>query len=92
MGLTPRKYKVNLIRNLTFRCFRICSSPRLLQLSLDELKRLLSQNGYPRGVVNYNMNDVLQATKQTINPNHHSSQKENVLSFTLFRPTKQNRS
>ena len=32
----------------------------LPQLSLDELKKLLSQNGYPRGVVNYNMNDVLQ--------------------------------
>ena len=59
-SFTPRKYKVNLIRNLTFRCFRICSSPRLLQLSLDELKKLLSRNGYPRGVVNYNMNDVLQ--------------------------------
>ena len=27
---------------------------------MDELKKLLSQNGYPRGVVNYNMNDVLQ--------------------------------
>ena len=49
-----------MIRNLTFRCFRICSSPHLLQFSLDELKKLLSQNGYPRGVVNYNMNDVLQ--------------------------------
>ena len=59
-SFTPRKYKVNLIRNLTFRFFRICSSPRLLQLSLDELKKLLPQNGYPRGVVNYNMNDVLQ--------------------------------
>ena len=60
---TPRKYKVNLIRTLNFLCFRIYSSPRLLQLSLDELKKLLSQTGYPRGVVNYNMNDVLQKQK-----------------------------
>ena len=59
-SFTPRKYKVNLIRTLTFRCFRICSSPHLLQSCLDELKKLLSQNGYPKGVVNYNMNDVLQ--------------------------------
>ena len=29
-SFTSRKYKVNVIRNLTFRCFRICSSPRLL--------------------------------------------------------------
>ena len=30
------------------------------QSSLDALKKLLSQNGYPRGAVNYNMNDVFQ--------------------------------
>ena len=27
---------------------------------VDELKKLLSQNGYSRALVNYNMNDVLQ--------------------------------
>ena len=29
-SFTPRKYKVNLIRTLTFRCFRICSIRHLL--------------------------------------------------------------
>ena len=47
------------IRTLTFRCFRICSSPFLLRSCLDELRKLLLQNGYPAGVVNYNINDVL---------------------------------
>ena len=27
--------------------------------SLDELRKLLLQNGYPSGVLNYNINDVL---------------------------------
>jgi len=36
-SFTPRKYKINLIRTLTFRCVRICSSPSLLSSSLDEL-------------------------------------------------------
>ena len=58
-SFTPRKYKVNLIRTLTFRCFRICSSPSLLRSSLNELRKLLLQNGYPIGVVSYNINDVL---------------------------------
>ena len=58
-SFTPRKYKINLIRTLTFRCFRICSSPSLLRSSLSELRKLLSQNGYPAGIVNYNINDVL---------------------------------
>ena len=36
-----------------------CSSPSLLRSCLDELRKLLLQNGYPAGVVNYNINDVL---------------------------------
>ena len=64
-----------------------------VQLSLDELKKLLSQNGYHRGVVNYNINDVLQKQQnRPLTPTITvSSQKENVLSFILFRATKQNR-
>ena len=58
-SFTPRKYKVNLIRTLTYCCLRICSSPRLLQSALDDLKKHLSRNGYPRGIISYNMNDVV---------------------------------
>ena len=57
-SFTPRKYKINLIRTLTFRCFRICSSSSLLQSGLSEIKKLLLQNGYPVGIISYNMNDV----------------------------------
>ena len=66
-SFTPRKYKVNLIRTLTFRCFRICSSP-LLRSCVNELRKLLLQNGYPAGVVNYNINDVLN--RQQNRPRH----------------------
>ena len=38
---------------------RICSSPCLLQSALDDLKRHLLRNGYPRGIISYNMNDVI---------------------------------
>ena len=51
-------------------------SPRLLQSSLDELKKLLSQNGYPRGVVNYNKNDVLEKQQNKPLTLTISSQKE----------------
>ena len=37
----------------------ICSSPSLLRSCLNELGKLLLQNEYPAGVVNYNINDVL---------------------------------
>ena len=31
----------------------------LLQSALDDLKRHLSHNGYPRGIISYHMNDVI---------------------------------
>ena len=54
----PRKYKINLIRTLTYRCLRICSKSTLLQSTLSNLKNSLLQNGYWRGIVNYNVNDI----------------------------------
>ena len=56
---TARKYKVNLIHTLTLRCFHISSTPSLLRSCLNELRKLLLQNGYPTGVVNYNINVYL---------------------------------
>ena len=60
---TPRKYKVNVIRTLTYRSLRICSKSTLLQSALSDLKNSLLQNGYPRGVINYNVNDLLHKHK-----------------------------
>ena len=55
---TPRKYKINVIRTLTYRCLRIYSSSSLLQSALFDWKKTLLQNGYPRGVLCYNINHV----------------------------------
>ena len=62
-SFTPRKYKINLIRTLTYRCLCICSSSSLLQSALFDLKKTLLQNGYPRGVLCYNINHVLNRQK-----------------------------
>jgi len=34
-----------------------------LQSALNDLKNLLSRNGYPRGIITYNMNDVVIRSK-----------------------------
>ena len=47
-SFTPRKYKRNLIRSLIYRYYRLCSSGSLLQSALNDLRKLLLQNGYPR--------------------------------------------
>ena len=66
-SFTPRKYKINLIRTLTYRCFRICSSLSLLQAAIKDLRKLLLQNGYPQGVITFNINDVLNKNKNKSN-------------------------
>ena len=62
-SFTPRKYKMNLICTLTYRCLRICSSSSFLQSALFDLKKTLLRNGYPRGVLCYNINHVLSRQK-----------------------------
>ena len=46
-SLTPRKYKINLIRTLTYRCLRICSSPWLVLSAITsyaDVLRLATRN------------------------------------------------
>ena len=66
-SITPRKYKINLIRTLTYRFFRNCSTASLLQSAVEDLKRLLLQNGYPRGIITFNINDALNKNKNKPN-------------------------
>ena len=66
-SFTPRKYKINLIRTLTYRCYRICNSASLLQSTLDDLRRLLLKNVYPHGIITYNVNDVLNRNRNKPN-------------------------
>ena len=66
-SFTPRKCKINLIHTLTYRCFRIFSSPSLLQAAIKDLRKLLLQNGYPQGVITFNINDVLNKNKNKSN-------------------------
>ena len=67
-SFTPHKYKINLIPTLTYRCFRICSTASLLQsAAVEDLKRLLLQNGYPQDIITFNINDVPNKNKNKPN-------------------------
>ena len=66
-SFTPHKYKINFIRTLTYRCFRSCSTASLLQSAVEDLKRLLLQNGYPQGIITFNINDVLNKNRNKPN-------------------------
>ena len=84
-SFTPRKYKINLIRTLTYRCFRICSSPSLLQAAIKDLRKLLLQNDYPQGVITFNINDVLNKNKnKSNNPVQATVPKKDILIVLPF--------
>ena len=69
-SFTPRKYKINLIHSLTY----ISLLPSLFICLLtticpQDLPKLLLQNGYPQGIINYHINDVLNKNRhQHSNP------------------------
>jgi hypothetical protein len=65
-SFTPRKYKINLIRSLTYRYYRLRSSGSLLQSALN-LRKPLLQNGYPQGIVSYHTNDVFNKNRHQRN-------------------------
>ena len=87
-SFTPRKYKVNLIRTLTFRCFRFCSSPSLLRSCLDAEEVVVTEWLSCWCCQLQHQWCFEQTAKQTKKSNHHSSQKGNNLSSTLFRGKK----
>ena len=48
----------------TYRYYRFCSSCSLLQSALNDLQKIFLQNGYPQGIINYHINDVLNKNRQ----------------------------
>ena len=78
-SFTPRKCKINLIRTLTYRCYRICSSASLLQSALHDLRKLLLQNGYPHGIITYNVNDVLNKNRNKPNSSVSTVPKKDII-------------
>ena len=47
----PETYKIGLIKSLLFRCFRLCSDFIKFHHEIDNLKRILYKNSYPRDLV-----------------------------------------
>ena len=58
---------ISVIRTLTYRCFRICSTPSLPQSALKDLRNPLLQNGFPQRIITFNINDVLKKNRSKPN-------------------------
>ena len=49
--------------SLPYRYYRLCSSGSLLQSALNDLGKLLLQNGFSQGIIIYHINDVLNKSR-----------------------------
>ena len=76
--------KIYLIRTFTDCCFRICSSPFLLQSNSNDLKILLLQNGYPNSVINNNINHVINKHQNRPKEPYATVPKKEIFVFLPF--------
>ena len=76
----PRKYKINIIRTLSFRCCRICSSPLSLQSLLNTITSALADHAISTGhSLKWDHFEILVTGRS----DHHSTTKKLFL-FVIF--------
>ena len=51
-SFVPLKYKINLVRNLLHRAYKICNSYSLIHEDFKIISTMLEKNGYPTGFLN----------------------------------------
>ena len=51
-SFVPLKYKINLVRNLLHKAYKICSSYSLIYEDFKIISTMLEKNGYPTGFLN----------------------------------------
>ena len=85
-SFTPRKYKVNLIRTLTFVVFASVRHRPFCDLVWMNEETVVTEWLYPTGDINYNINDVLnrQQFNRPRNPTTTVPKKETILILPYF--------
>ncbi|CAF1416142.1 unnamed protein product [Didymodactylos carnosus] len=65
-----RRYKLGLIKTLTVRILRICSTPQLIETQLKRLTDILGDNGYPSHIIRKGILEGKVIAKRLENPKH----------------------
>ena len=86
-SFVPSRFKINLINCLLDRCYRICSSYEIIGDEFEQIKTMLSRNGYPTYVLDNVYANFLIVSSQL---SHYFRRKKilllkNVHSFAVFR-------
>jgi predicted GIY-YIG superfamily endonuclease len=76
-----KKYKISLIRTLTFRALNICSSKQLLEEQCNLIEKTMIQNGYPVNLVKRKIKNTIDQHQKTTTSIENKLKKK-----TLFIP------
>ena len=80
-SFVPRRFKINLINCLLDHCYKICSSYKIISDEFEQIKTMLSINGYPKYVLDKCIREFFNH-KFTTKP---SCSKKDSYSFAVFR-------
>ena len=86
-SFVPRRFKINLINCLLDRCYKICSSYEIISDEFEQIKTMLSINGYPKYVLDKCIREFFNR-KFTTNPlrskKKDSNQKKILIRLPFF--------
>ncbi|CAF1119945.1 unnamed protein product, partial [Didymodactylos carnosus] len=66
MSCQARKYKIGLIKTLTIRAIRICSSTKLLKEECEHIEQCLIRNGYPKNLIKRKIKYTIEQKQQQV--------------------------
>ena len=79
----PFKYKINIIKCLIDRTYKICNSYQKIHKEFQKVTTLLLNNGYPRGIIDRHIKMYLNRKHKPLNKNASEIRKSKFATFCL---------
>ena len=80
----PFKYKINIIKCLIDRSYKICNSYQKIHEEFQKVTTLLLNNGYPRGIIDRHIKTYLNRKHKPLNENASEIRKSKFAIFCLL--------
>ena len=84
----PFKYKINIIKCLIDRSYKICNSYQKIHEEFQKVTTLLLNNGYPRGIIDRHIKTYLNRKHKPLNENARELENPSLLFFVYLSSEK----
>ena len=83
LSFVPFRYKLNLIKWLLDKAFKICSNRPLMQKELDFISTLLGKNGYPKRLIKIQTRKFLREKEKVVETTTRTKEQVKCVFFRL---------